>query len=224
MSVRDTEGNEKAMNKIYIVGAGGFGRELLWWIKDINRVDPTWVIGGFLDDNPHALDGYECDYGVAGSIRDWEPKEDEEFAVALGTPALKREVVSILKAKGAKFATVIHPTAMVSEFAHYGEGFIMFPYSKLSVNSTVGDFVTLLSSPIGHDTTIGDYSVISGNCNVVRNVAIGNDVFLAAGVSIAQDVRVGDGAYLGIGAVVLKDVNPGDTVFGNPARVMPKTK
>jgi len=212
------------MKKIYIVGAGGFGRELLWWIKDINKEKPTWEIGGFLDDDPKALDGYECDYGVIGSIRDWEPKDDEVFALALGSPALKRKIVGILKAKGAEFATIIHPTAMLSEFAHYGEGFIMFPYSKLSANSNVGDFVTLLSTPIGHDTIIGDYSVISGNCSVVRNVVIGKDVFLAAGVCIAQDVHIGDGAYLGLGAVVLKDVRPGDTVFGNPARVVPKMK
>lgn len=210
------------MKKIYVVGAGGFGRELIWWLKDINKVNPTWEIMGFLDDDPHALDEYECDYKVVGSIKDWQPKEDEEFALALGSPALKRKIVEIMKAKGAKFATVIHPTAMLSEFAHHGEGFIMFPYSKLSANSTVGDFVTLLSSPIGHDTLIGDYSVISGNCSVVRNVVIGKDVFLAAGVCIAQDVHIGDGAYLGLGCVVLKDVQKGATMFGNPARAMPK--
>lgn len=212
------------MNKIFIVGAGGFGRELLWWIKDINKVKPTWEIAGFLDDDLHALDEYECDYGIVGGIQTWEPKEDEEFALALGTPELKRRIVRVLKSKGAKFTSIIHPTAMISEFSHYGEGFIAFPYSKLSCNSTVGDFVTLLATPIGHDTWVGDYSVISGGCNVVRNVVIGQDVFLAAGVCIAQDVHVGDGAYLGLGAVVLKDVNPGDTVFGNPARVMPKIK
>lgn len=212
------------MKRVYIVGAGGFGRELLWWIKDINKIKPTWEIAGFLDDDSHALDGYECDYRIVGSIKDWKPKNDEEFALALGSPSLKRKIVEILKPKGAHFASIIHPTAMVSEFAHYGEGFIMFPYAKLSANSTVGEFVTLLSTPIGHDTVIGDYSVISGNCSVVRNVVIGKDVFLAAGVCIAQDVHIGDGAYLGLGSVVLKDVQPGDTVFGNPARVMPKMK
>ena len=212
------------MKKLYIVGAGGFGRELLWWIKDINKENPTWEIVGFLDDDSKALDGYECDYKVVGSIKDWCPKEDEEFALALGSPALKRKISGLLKSKGAHFVTIIHPTAMLSEFAHYGEGFIMFPHSKLSANSTVGNFVTLLSSPIGHDTKIGDYTVISANCNVVRNVVIGDDVFVAAGVCIAQDVHIGNGAYLGLGCVVLKDVNEGDTVFGNPARVMPKTK
>lgn len=209
------------MKKIIIVGAGGFGRELLQWIKDINKVNQTWEIMGFIDDNLNALDGVEIDYGVIGTIKDWNPKEDEEFALAFGSPELKRKIVSLLKAKGAKFATIIHPTALLSEFAHYGEGFIMFPYSKLSCNSTVGDFVTLLSTPIGHDNEVGDYTVISGGCNIVRNVKIGKDVFVAAGVAIAQDVVIGDGAYLGLASVVLKDVKEGATVFGNPARVVP---
>lgn len=210
------------MKKLYILGAGGFGRELLWWIKDINRVNPTWEIVGFLDDNLQALDGIECDYKVVGTIKDSQPNGNEEYALAFGSPELKHKIVDLMKAKGAKFATIIHPTAMLSEFAHYGEGFIMFPNSKLSCNSIVGDFVTLLATPIGHDTYIGDYSVISGGCNVVRNVKIGKDVFLAAGVCIAQDVVIGDGAYLGLGSVVLKDVPAGATVFGNPARVLPR--
>lgn len=209
------------MKKIVIAGAGGFGRELLQWIKDINEKTPTWEILGFIDDNLNALDGVETDAKVVGTIKDYVGKEDEEVALAFGSPELKRKIVSILKAKGAKFATIIHPTALLSPFAHYGEGFIMFPYSKLSCNSTVGDFVTLLSTPIGHDNVIGDYTVISGGCNIVRNVKIGQDVFLAAGVCIAQDVIIGDGAYLGLGSVILKDVKPGAKMFGNPARPLP---
>lgn len=209
------------MKKILIVGAGGFGRELLQWIKDINAEKTTWEIGGFLDDNLQALDGVEIDYPVVGTISDWQPKDDEVFALAMGKPQLKRMVVEKLKSRGAHFAAVIHPTALVSPFAHYGEGLVMFPYSKLSCNSTVGDFVSILTTPIGHDNEIGDYTMISGGCNIVRNVKIGKDVFVAAGVCIAQDVVVKDGAYIGLGSVVLKDVKAGTKVFGNPARIIP---
>lgn len=174
---------------------------------------PTWEIGGFLDDNLQALDGVEIDYPVVGTISDWQPKDDEVFALAMGMPQLKRMVVEKLKSRGAHFAAVIHPTALVSPFAHYGEGLVMFPYSKLSCNSTVGDFVSILTTPIGHDNEIGDYTMISGGCNIVRNVKIGKDVFVAAGVCIAQDVVVKDGAYIGLGSVVLKDVKAGTKVL-----------
>ena len=163
------------MDKIYIVGAGGFGRELLQWIKDINSVKPTWEIGGFLDNRLDALEGIECDYSVVGRNSDWTPKEGEVFAMAIATPKDKELRVKELKEKGAYFPPIIHPTATVTPFSHYGEGLIMFPYAKLSVNSTVGDFVTILPSctSIGNGAVIGagavvtkdvpDYAVVGGN-------------------------------------------------------------
>ena len=39
------------MKKIYIVGAGGFGREIVWLIERINEETPTWDIAGFIDDD-----------------------------------------------------------------------------------------------------------------------------------------------------------------------------
>lgn len=204
-----------------IIGAGGFGRELLQWIKDINTVKPTWEIAGFIDDNIHALDNIQCDYKIIGTISDWQPKEDEEFALALGLPKIKEKIAGMMKKRGAKFPAIIHPTAIVTPFSSFGEGLIMFPSAKLSVNSSVGDFVTILSSGVGHDVKIGDYTTISGMCSVLRNITIGKRVFLAAGVSLAQDVTIGDDAYIGLGSVVLKDIKEGMRVFGNPARVMP---
>ncbi len=209
------------MKKIYIVGAGGFGRELLQWIKDINRAKPTWEIGGFLDDRPEALKGFGCDYNVVGSISDWRPSEDEEFALALANPLEKERVSGYMKAKGAVFASVIHPTAILTGFSCHGEGLVMFPYSKLSVNSRAGDFVTILSSGIGHDVEIGDYSTVSGACSILRNVKIGRRVFLAANAVIANGVTIGDDAYIGLGSIVIKDVQAGQKTFGSPARVLP---
>lgn len=209
------------MKKIIIVGAGGFGRELLQWIKDINKQRPAWEIAGFIDDDLHALDDIKCHYKIIGTIKDWKPKSDEEFALAIGTPATKVKVVELLERKGAKFATVIHPSAILTEYSEYGQGLVMFPNAKLSVNSKVGDFVTILSSGVGHDVLIGDYTTISGMCSVTRNVKIGNRVFIAANVGLAQDVEVGDDAYIGIGSVVIKDIPAGKKVFGNPARIMP---
>ena len=58
------------MKDIIILGANGFGREVLQWIKDINAVKPTWNIKGFLDDNLNALEGYPCDYRLLGTIKD----------------------------------------------------------------------------------------------------------------------------------------------------------
>ena len=44
------------MKDIAIFGVGGFGREVLTLIQDINKVEPTWNVIGFFDD------GYEIGY------------------------------------------------------------------------------------------------------------------------------------------------------------------
>jgi serine acetyltransferase len=130
-------------------------------------------------------------------------------------------VAKLFKTRGAVFPPIVHPTAILTPHSVQGEGLVMFPHSKLSVNSSVGDFVTILSSGVGHDVTVGDYTTISGMCSILSNATIGNRVFVAAGVSVASNVRVGDDAYLGLGSVILKDVPSGMRTFGNPARSMP---
>ena len=57
------------MKDLIIVGASGFGRELVQWVEDINKETREWNILGFIDDNPNALDGYLCDYSIIGDIQ-----------------------------------------------------------------------------------------------------------------------------------------------------------
>lgn len=58
------------MKDLLIIGAGGFGREVLQWIKDINKQKLTRNSIGFIDDNLNALDNLKCDYKVVGTIND----------------------------------------------------------------------------------------------------------------------------------------------------------
>ena len=39
------------MKDIVIIGAGGIGREVAWIIEEINEVNSTWNIVGFVDEN-----------------------------------------------------------------------------------------------------------------------------------------------------------------------------
>lgn len=209
---------KKSMKEILIVGAGGFGRELLQWIKDINRITPKWEIGGFLDDNLDALNDYEIDYPIVGTIQGYVPKENEVLACAIANPNIKERVIHVLKQRGAEFTSVIHPTALVSDYAKLGEGIIMYPNSGINANAKMGDFVTLLSSGIGHDAVIGDYSTISSYCDITGGVCLGERVFLGSHVTIVPQRRIGSDVYIGVGSVVMTNIKPGYHVMGNPAK------
>lgn len=206
------------MKKLIIVGASGFGREVAQWVEDINKVSPTWDILGYLDDNLEALNGIKDDFKIIGKIHGWEPSDDEYFACALAFPNTKYEVVQYLISKGAKFATIIHPSAKINKYVKVGEGSIITPDSKITSNARIGKFTSILGSGVGHDAVVGDWSTLSGRCSINGHVQIGEKVYIACGVSIAPSKKVGDGATIGIGSVVISNVKAGTKVFGNPAK------
>lgn len=205
---------------LIIIGASGFGREVLQIVKDINKQKPTWNVLGFLDDNPAALDDYECDYSVIGSIMEWMPKENEYFVMAIANPKIKEAVTKELEGKGAKFVSIIHPTAIIGSFNTIGRGIVIYPYAKITVNATIGNFVSLLGSNIGHDASIGDFTTISGMCAINGHAVVGKRVFIGGHAVVAPSKKVGDDAYVGSGSVVVTNIRPGYKVFGNPAKKM----
>lgn len=208
------------MKELIIVGASGFGREVLRLVDEINKDTPKWNVKGFIDDDLYALNDVECDYKVIGRICDWEPQDNEEFACALAFPNVKKRIVESLKAKNAQFATLVHPDALVNPHCTIKEGAIVTTNCTISDNATVGMFATILGSVVAHDAYIGDYSTLSGRCSVNGHVKVGSMVYMGCGVLVAPSKTIGDGAMVGIGSVVISNVKAGTKVFGNPAKRM----
>ncbi|EHQ91830.1 acetyltransferase [Desulfosporosinus youngiae] len=206
------------MKDLIIVGAGGHGREVLEWVRDINEDNPTWNVLGFIDDNLNQLADKKCSYKIIGRIADWKIEKNQCFALGIASPVIKEKVTKLLRDRGAEFASVIHPTARIAESATYGLGFVAYPNSGIGPDAYVGDFVTLLSSKIGHDAWVGDYTTISSHCGVNGDVRLGKRVFLGSHAAIVPKKRIGDDVYVGLGSVVINDVESNMKVFGNPAR------
>ena len=206
------------MKDLIIVGASGFGREVLQWVKDVNKVTLLWNIKGFIDDNQNALDGYECDYKVLGRIHDWRISDNEIFICAIAKPSTKEMLITMLKSRGATFTSVVHPSAIIGGFCEIGEGLVVTPRAKISPNVKIGDFVTILGSGVGHDVCIGDFSTITGNCSVNGLVILGKRVFVASNVCIAPSKKIGNDVYIGMGSVVVTNIKDGYKVMGNPAK------
>ena len=203
------------MEKVLIVGAGGFGRELLAWCRQHPEHGRKWTVVGFLDDTTTTLAG---DVGVVGRIVDYVPQGEKIF-LGLGMPAAKRKVVELLRRKGAIFDGFTHPSATVGERISLGIGTIVCPGAVLTSDANLGEFVTVnVCASVGHDAVIGDYSTLSGHCDVTGYAQVGDGVFMGSHAVITPKCKVGDDAVIGAGAVVFTTVRSGTTIVGNPGR------
>lgn len=203
------------MKDLYLVGAGGLGREVLNMILQAEKTyGPKWNIKGFLDDTEDPLKGKEVDRGVVGTIVDYMPKPNDALLMCIADPKAKQKLVPMLKARGAFFDSFISPGASMGNHNSIGEGAIVYPGFNMSVNVRIGCFATLLACICCHDVTIGDFCTISDNCGLLGYVKVGNGVFLGDSVRIAPHVEVGDNTFACMGSIITRDVLPGSKVGG----------
>lgn len=207
------------MNRLLIIGASGFGREVLDWALDIPSDRRDWEIGGFLDADPSALDGYGIDLPILGDPLSRQPARTDRFVCAIGEPVTKLKICRELQSRGARFATLIHPTAILGRHRRIGEGCVICPRGGMTSHVALGDFVTLNAyAGLGHDAVVGDGCTLSGYSEVTGKAILGEGVFLGSHAVILPGVKVGEYARIGAGSVVVRNVPPRASMFGNPAK------
>jgi sugar O-acyltransferase (sialic acid O-acetyltransferase NeuD family) len=208
--------------RIIIVGAGGFGREVLQWAR---HAWPEHVpkIAGFLSADPDKLDGHAPTLPILGSPADFEPQPSDGLVLAIGVPRIRRRVAEQLEANGARFLTLIHPTAIVADTAHIGTGTVICPCAIVSDAVRLGRFVLVnYHASLGHDASAGEFSVLSPYSGLGGNASIEADVFLSMHVTVGPRVHVGSGAIVSANSCVLQDSPPNSMVYGVPGRVTPR--
>lgn len=190
------------------------------------------MMAGFLDDvvfeaptRIQAL-GPIATYVDVRPISDHQPGPDDWYVCGLGMPWDKCKVLPPLLQRGARFLTVLHPTAVVGDNVRFGMGCVICPLTVASTNVALGDFV-VLNTPgayAGHDCSIGDFSTVSPGASVLGWGTVGQQVLLAVNASVLPHAVVEDGVTVGAGAIVHKFAERCSTYIGNPAHKLEKKK
>lgn len=209
------------MKKLYIIGSGGFGREVAWLVERINQETPTWELVGFIDDNQSTW-GTSCNgYQVVGGTDVLNDIQHDVWVVcAVGAAKTRKKIVEkITHLDYVNFATLVDPSVIFSNSVKIGEGAIVCAGSILTVNIDVGRHVIInLDCTLGHDDVIEDFVTIYPSVNVSGNVRVGTGTELGTGSKIIQGIDISRDVILGAGAVVSKTLGEAGTYVGVPVK------
>ena len=202
------------MRDLFIVGAGGLGREAAWTVERINAASqqPLWRLIGFADDDPAKATGNFEGYPMLGSVE--KASKDHPGAsvfIAIGDNAIRRKIYGQLR--GHDFPALIDPSAQVSPTTEFKHGTYIACEAVVSVGTEIGKFVIINArAGVGHDSVVGDFSNVAPGVSLSGHTTLGQDVFMGTNSCTAPGRKVGDGATVACGTPVLKDVEPGSTL------------
>ncbi len=208
--------------RVVILGTGGHGRgtlEILRARAEAGLAAPD--VAGFVDD---AFEGDTfAGLPVLGKSAWLEENTELPAILAIASARGKEALATRLAAAGVRFASAIHPSAILGTGTKVEAGAIVGAGVVVAYDTRIEAHTTLnLNATVGHDCVIGVYSTVAPGVNITGNVTLGPGVEIQTNATIVPGVNLGAFAQVGPGAVVLRDVGEGDFVFGNPARRMPR--
>jgi sugar O-acyltransferase (sialic acid O-acetyltransferase NeuD family) len=213
----------KNVMDVIIVGASGFGRELHQYVQDTYKSTQGVHIKGFLDDDPAKLDSSgKMGVKILGDTSTYAIGENDRFIVSLGDPRLRRAIAERLARRGARFISIVHPTANVAPTARVGHGCVIGPFASVGSYAHLEDHVLVnLYAAAGHDARIGAFCVFSPFSVANGGSRLDDGIFLGTHSAIMPNVRVRAGSKVSAGAIVYRDVPEQSLATGNPARAFP---
>jgi sugar O-acyltransferase (sialic acid O-acetyltransferase NeuD family) len=208
--------------KICILGTGGFGREVLCCLIDAIAPSNSTIqeLACFMvsDDlfNEKKIMGVDV---IPQSSFD---PSLYNVVVAIGDPSTRKRVVNNLP-PDTTFATIIHPSAVISEWVEIGEGSIVTAGVVLTCNIKIGKHAHLnLHTTIGHDCIMGDFFTTAPGANISGSCHFGDCVYFGTNAAVRQGVKITDNVTIGMGGVVVKDINEQGVYIGNPLQKLEK--
>lgn len=213
---------------LYVTGAGGHGREVHTYLRDIQDAGWEGELKGYLDDG--LAPGVYGRLNVLGSLQYLRDNTDQgscvRYLTAVGDNVVRQEMVRKIESFGGprelKPWTLIHPRAWVGqEDVDIGAGTCVAPGAIVTARIKIGAHCIInMKASVGHDCVLGDFVNINPGATICGWAQIGEGAYIGAGAVVKDKAKVGAWSIVGAGAVVVKDIPANVTAVGVPARVI----
>lgn len=205
---------EKKMSekKLILLGAGDLSREIMAAATEPHEstAGTKYETIAFIDDDPSKIGTKHEGISVISfaDVKKWLD-EDVYFISGLGIPGERKSIVKKLLdiVPDAKFANVIHHSAVIVRNAKIEEGVYIGPNATIAIGCLIKSHTVLnFNVSIGHDCTIHPYSVVSPGCLLSGFTEVGEETFLGSGVITYPGVRIGKNCAVSAGVVVARNL------------------
>lgn len=202
-----------------LLGAGGLARETLVAV----RAQPdVWRPIGVLDDNAvrhgDVVDGVPV-LGPTELVHSHPDAAVVPCVASANRPVARLRLTERLGLLSDRWATVIHPAAVIAPGTAVGEGSILLAGVVVTAPIVLGAYTMAMPHVLlTHDDELGAGVTLAGRATLAGGVRVGAGAYLGQGCMVRENLTIGAEAVIGMGSVVLADVPDGQTWAGVPAR------
>lgn len=212
------------MKKAYIIGAGGFSKEVYLLLKRVGK----YQFCGFIDNQPDVPEIRigTLSYPIISEeffLNQQPDKNDTALFIGIGNPQIINKVAT--KFLEFDFPNLFSPCVEVDESVLFGKGNIITKGVNFTVDINVGNFnIFNLNTTIGHDVSIGDCNVLNPGVSVSGGIKIGSKNLIGTGACLLQYLSMGDDNTVGANGVLTKSIDNSKVMVGVPCKEMQTKK
>lgn len=184
-------------------------------------------------ENPETIAGYTALSEAPAMPVDWlgddsmaEKLSEEGFLfhmafVYAGLPVMdkRRRLINKYMVAGAKFASIVAPSAIITRNSSIGEGCAILHRSFINRASLGNNVIVNSGAIVEHDCKIGDNTFIGPGAVIGGGVTIGEDCFIGLGSRIKNGVTIVPGVTVGMGMNIDRNLTEPGIYHGNPMRL-----
>ena len=207
------------MKDIVIIGSGGFSKQVIEIIEQLNLVEKKYNLLGLIDDNKKNIGENVLGYKVIGDteyLNDFSKKNAIYGVIAIANDKTRMEVSERLK--NVRWISLIHPKATLSKYVEMGVGNIICAGVVINPDFQMGNHSHInIGSTLGHDVKVEDFVTIMPGSRISGNVILKSNVTVGTGSTVIQGLTIEKNVTLGAGSVVVKNTEKNKLYVGVPA-------
>ena len=189
--------------KIILIGGGGHCKSCLDIIYSTNKYEVEGIVDVKEKLGQKVLDSkiIACDADLPSLI-----SPDTSFLITIGfirSIDARMRIFEKLISLGARFASVVSPFAIVSEYSKIGYGTIVMHNSVINADAVIGNNCIINTKAlIEHDAVIGDQCHVSTGAIINGGVKVGANSFIGSGTVTKEYINIPENSFIKANSLV----------------------